>query len=158
METLATEKRAANLLLKKGVKVSITAPLFLRLLGKKNIELVITAPTIHTLLLISDKFLSMRINTKNEFTITEAFAIYKFYGKTMAEIVAIAILNSPKKMWRMKFLAKHLIKTLKPKELNYLFTLIIANGGIEDFINTIRLTETMRITKPMNLSPEEKMS
>ena len=74
MDTQATEQRAASLLLKKGVKVSITAPLFLRLLGKKKIDLVITAPTIYTLLLISEKFLSMRIPNQ-ELSISEAFGI-----------------------------------------------------------------------------------
>lgn len=157
MNTQATEQRAASLLLKKGVKVSITAPLFLRLLGKKKIDLVITAPTIYTLLLISEKFLSMRI-LNQELSISEAFALYRFHGKTMTEIVAMAILNDKKKMWRKRFLAKHLIKQLKPSELTYLFTLIIAYGGIEDFISTIRLMEQMKITRPMNLSPEEKMS
>ncbi len=157
MNTQATEQRAASLLLKKGVKVSITAPLFLRLLGKKKIDLVIKAPTIYTLLLISEKFLSMRIPNQ-ELSISEAFALYRFHGKTMTEIVAMAILNDKKKMWRKRFLAKHLIKQLKPEELTYLFTLIIAYGGIEDFISTIRLMEQMKITRPMNLSPEEKMS
>lgn len=157
MNAQATEQRAASLLLKKGVKVSITAPLFLRLLGKKKIDLVITAPTIYTLLLISEKFLSMRIPNQ-ELSISEAFTLYRFHGKTMTEIVAMAILNDKKKMWRKRFLARHLNKQLKPEELTYLFTLIIAYGGIEDFISTIRLMEQMKITRPMNLSPEEKMS
>lgn len=157
MNTKATELRAAKILLKKGVEVSITAPLFLRLLGKKTIKLVITAPTIYTLLLISEKILEMKIPTQ-ELSISESFVLFRYHGRKMTEIVAMAILNDSKKMWRKRFLAKHLLKNLKPEELNYLFTLVVAYGGIEDFTSTIRLMETMRVTKPMNLSPAEKMS
>lgn len=158
METQATEQRAASLLLKKGMKVSITAPLFLRLLGKKKIDLVITGPTTYTLLLITEKFLSLRINNESEISISNAFSLFKKSGKVMAEIIAIAIINDEKKLWKKRFLTKCLIKSLTPEELTYLFTLIIAYGGIEDFINSIRLMNQLRITKPMNLSPAEKMS
>lgn len=152
------EKRAANLLLKRGVKVSVLAPLFFRLFRKKNVEFVITAPTAATLIEISDIFLSMRIEKMDGLTVTEGFNYLKNHSKSMTKIVAVSIINNPRKMWFSKILTWFLSSRLTQEELSYLFHLIVVHGGIEDFINTIRLMEVMTITKPMNLSPEEKMS
>lgn len=154
----ATEHKAANILLKRGVKVPVTAPLFFRLLGKKTLNLTVSAPTTHTLIIIAEKFLSLRIQGTEDLSLPNSFELLKLHGKTMTEIVAACILNDHKKMWRHRFLADFLAKRLTAEELSYLFHLIIVYGGVEDFINTIRLTEAMRITKPMNLSPEEKTS
>lgn len=158
MNQQATEQRAANILLKRGVSLPVTAPLFFRLFGKKEIKLTISAPSIYTLVLISEKYLSLRIQETKDLTISEAFELLNVHSRAMSEIVAMCILNNSRKMWRKRFLASFLEKRLKSEELGYLFQLIIAYGGIEDFINTIRLMESMRITKPMNLSPEEKTS
>ena len=158
MNDQATEHRAAKILLKRGVNVQVTAPLFLRLFGKKEIKLTISAPSIYTLTLIAEKYLSLRINETEDLNISTAFELLNLHSRAMSEIIAISILNSSKKMWRKRFLARFLEKKLTAEELSYLFHLIVAYGGIEDFINTIRLMESIRITKPMNLSPEEKTS
>lgn len=152
------EKKAANLILKRGVKVQVLAPLFLRLFGKKKITITIRAPKSLTLVRIAEKYLSMRIESTKDLTLPESFQLLKFHSSTMTEIIAICLLDSTLKMWRMKILARFLSRQLTQEEINYLFHLIIVYGGVEDFINTIRLMETVRITKPMNLSPEEKMS
>ena len=155
---MATEKKAANILLKRGVNVPVTAPLFLRLFGKKTINLVVSAPTTYILISIAEKYLSMRIENTKDLTLPESFILLKNHAKTMSEIVSVCILNNEKKLWRHKFLASFIRKRLTAEELSYLFHLIIIYGGVEDFINTIRLMEAVRITKLMNLSPEEKMS
>lgn len=154
----STEKRAAGLLLKRGVKVQILAPLFFRLFRKKTIDLTITAPTTNTLLKIAHTYLSMGIGKTDELTVPEAFSILKNHSKGMTDIIAICILNSPKKMWLKGILSRLLANRLTQDHINYLFHLIVVYGGVEGFINTIRLVETTMITKPMNLSPEEKMS
>lgn len=152
------ESKAANLILKRGVKVQVLAPLFLRFFGKKTMTITVRAPKSLTLVCIAEKYLSMRIENTKDLTLPESFQLLKSHSSTMTEIIAICLLDSKKKMWRMKFLAKFLASRLTQEEINYLFHLIIVYGGVEDFINTIRLMETVRITKPMNLSPEEKMS
>lgn len=155
---MATEKKAANILLKRGVNVPVTAPLFLRIFGKKTINLIVSAPTTYTLISVAEKFLSMRIESTKDLSLPESFILLKNHAKTMAEIVAVCILNDENKQWRHKILASFIRKKLTAEELSYLFHLIIVYGGVEDFINTIRLVEAVRITKPMNLSPEKKMS
>lgn len=152
------EKRAASLLLKRGVKVQVLAPLFFRLFRKKTIDFTITAPTTNTLLEIAHCYLSMGIKKTDDLSIPEAFTLLKDHSKAMTDIIAIAILNDPKKMWMKKILSWFLSIRLTQDNINYLFHLIVLYGGVEDFISTIRLVETTMITKPMNLSPEEKMS
>jgi len=154
----ATEHKAANILLKRGVKVPVTAPLFFRLLGKKTIDVVVKAPTSDTLLVIAEKYLSMRIEQTKDLTLPESFALLKNHSKTMTEIIAITILDQKRNFFKIRFFTWLLSKRLTQEELNYLFHLIVIYGGVEDFINTIRLMEAVRITKPMNLSPEEKTS
>lgn len=152
------EKKAANLILKRGVKVQVLAPLFFRLFGRKTMTVTVKAPKSTTLVEIAEKYLSMRIENTKDLSLPESFQLLKFHSSTMTEIIAICLLDSKKKMWRMKFFARFLSSRLTQEEINYLFHLIIVYGGVEDFINTIRLMETVRITKPMNLSPKEKMS
>lgn len=152
------ELKAAKILLKRGVKVPVTAPLFFRIFGKKTINLVITAPNLYTLIKIAEIFCEMRIKETKDLSFAESFELLKAHHKQMITIVALATLNDKKKHWRLPFLRRTLVKRLNAETLSYLFFLIIAYGGVEDFINTIRLAEVTKITKPMNLSPEEKMS
>lgn len=150
----ATELRAADFLLQRGVKVQVAAPLFFRLFGRRKITMYAQALTPTRHLKITRKYLQMGIENTGDMTLKEAFTLYLHHGKKMSEVVAISIPG----IWPYKFRAWVLRNNVKEKELSYLFHLIIAYGGIEDFINSIRLLEATRITKPMNLSPEEKMS
>lgn len=154
MNPQATEKKAANLLLQRGVKVQVAAPLFLKWFGKKNINVVIKQPLTKTLLRIARKYLEMGISNTGEMDLTEAFTLYAQHCNKMSEIIALSASGS----WYYKFLAYLLRGSLTQQEMSYLYHIIIVYGGIEDFINTIRSAEATRITKPMNLSPEEKTS
>lgn len=150
----ATEKRAADLLTERGVKVQVAAPLFFRIFGRRTISMEVTAPKVKTLLKIARIYLSMGISNTGDMTVKEAFGLYANHAKDMSRIVAMCIPG----IWSHRFRAWVMRRSMTEKEISYLFHLIILYGGIEDFINTIRLTEATRITKPMNLSPEEKMS
>lgn len=153
-----TEKKAANILLERGVKVSIKAPLFFRLFGKKTINVVVKAPTLYTLIRIADESLTIDVELEKDIDLKNAISIVSLHGKTMSKIVALAVLNSRRKQWRVGLLATFLRKNIDVKELFYIYQLILLYGGYEDFINIIRFTQTTRITKPMNLSQEEKRS
>lgn len=151
---IATEKKAANILLQRGVKVQVATPLFFGLFGTKKQELEIKAPTTEKFLEIALLFLDMNIKNTGEMDLREAFELLIKHGEKMSEIVALCVSDAKD----IKSLAKTLRKSLTQQELSYLFHLVIAYGGIEDFINTIRLAEATRITKPMSLSPTEEMS
>jgi len=152
------EKRAANLLLERGVKVPVTAPLFLRLFGKKKINLIISAPTIATLTRIAEYYLDLNIKNTQDLTLPESFELLQKHSKAMSIIIATIILNKRNKYWMVKPLAYFLRGNIPMVELSTLFQLVILYGGVEDFINTIRLTEATRITMPMNLSQPQKTS
>ena len=158
MDAQATEQKAAKILLKRGVNVPVTAPLFLRILGKKRITLEVKAPTTNMLLKIADKFLDMGLDNVNDVSLIDGVKLLKTHGKKVSEVIALCILNHPKKVWRHKILARFLGNRLGMDEQLMLFQLIMVQGGVQDFINTIRLIMETRITKPMNLSPTEKMS
>lgn len=150
----STEKKTANLLLERGVIVHVTTPLFLWF-GKKKTEIVIKAPTTEKFLEIALLFLEMNIQNTGEMELKEAFELFVKHGEKMSEIIALCVSSGGDKIPN---LAKVLRRSLTQQEMSYLFHLVIAYGGIEDFINTIRLAEATRITKPMNLSPAEETS
>jgi len=146
------------MLLERGVKVPVTAPLFLRIFGKKTVSLTITAPTIATLTKIAGKYLELNIKNIQELTLPESFELLEKHSKAMSIIIATIILNRRHTYWLAKPLAYFLRGWVPMNQLAYLFQLVILYGGIEDFINTIRLTEATRITMPMNLSQQQKTS
>lgn len=152
------EERAANIILERGVKVSVTAPLFLRIFGKKKINLVVKALSIYSLKRVALHYLKMQIKSTEELTIPEGFEIIQIHDVAVSKIIAEAILNNRWLKFFVPFVAYWLRGGLQAKELFYLFQLVIVYGGIQDFINTIRLTEVTRITMPMNLSQKETTS
>lgn len=149
------EKKAAEILLKRGVKVPVTAPLFLRIFRKKTINLIITSPTSNTYLRISHKFLKMDVNPDKDIDLKEAYEVYVKHGKKESEILALALLNSFFLYWLHKPFAWWLRCNITEAEINYLYQLIVVYGGIQDFINTIRIIHSTRMTKPMNLSQKK---
>ncbi len=150
------EKKIVNVLLKGGVAVPITAPFFLRLF-KKNKQLVVQLPRVDVLVKIADLWLSIEQDVDKELSLTDAFTLVKEHTKTISKIVAWCVVNNPKRAWQVSFVAKQLRK-LSANDLMQLYQIVILYGGLEDFINTIRLVGTTRITAPMNQSPEEKTS
>ena len=152
------EERAANIILERGVNVPVTAPLFLRLFGKKKINLVVKALSIYSLKRVSIHYLKMQLKSTEDLTIAEGFEIIQLHDKAVSKIIAESILNSRWLKFLVPFVAYQLRGGLQAKELFYLFQLVIVYGGIQDFINTIRLTEATRITAPMNLSQKETTS
>ncbi len=153
------EKLAPELLLKRGVKVPVTAPLFLRLFGKKTVNLYLRQPTSRTLLKIAHQYLKMNITKSDEdISVNDAMKLYSEHGKTAHQIVSTGLLNSRWFNWLNKPLSYWLEGKLTEPHWLYLYQMIIVHGGVEDFLNTIRLIRTTRITKPMNLSPKEKAS
>lgn len=153
-----TEKRAANIILERGVSVPVEAPLFLKLFGKKTVNLTVKAPSIYTLGRIAERYLSLEIETTVDLTLPESFELLKKHNKAFAEIIAEAILSKRSQKKYVGVLAWWLCGHISASQLCSLFQLIIMYGGIEDFISTIRLTEATRITMPMNLSHEKATS
>ncbi|CAI9674042.1 hypothetical protein [Elizabethkingia anophelis] len=149
------EKQAAELLLKRGVIVPVTAPLLFRLFRKRIINLVVKSPTVLTYLKVAHKFLEMEVDPDRDIELKEAFEVYAKHGKKESEIIALCLLNNRFLYWLHKPLAWWLRGKVTETESNYLYQLIVVYGGVQDFINTIRLIKTTRMTAPMNLSQKK---
>lgn len=152
------EERAANILIERGVKVPVTAPLFLRLFGKKKINLVVKALSIYSLKRVAIHYLQMQIKSTDDLTVPQGFEILLKHNKAVSKIVAESIINNRWLKFIVPYIAYLLRGRLQAKELFYLYQLVIVYGGIQDFTNTIRLTEATRITMPMNLSQKTTTS
>ncbi len=156
-EGLKVEKLAPELLLKRGVQVSIPAPLFFRWFGKKELQLTLFHPTSRTLLKIADEYLKMAV-VEDDVKLTDMVSHYQKNAKRVHKVVALGFLRESRKTWRVKLLAWYLRRNLTESHFLYLYQLLIIHGGVEDFLNTIRLIGKTRITKPMNLSQKKKTS
>lgn len=152
-----TEKQVANMLLERGVKVQIKAPLFFRIFGKKKRELVLKEPKLSTLVAICVESLDFDFNLEKDYNLKEAAEVVAVDGKRMARLLALGIFGEISN-GRLNRLSKRLLADLSAKQLFYLYQLIMVHGGVQDFMNTIRYTLETRITKPMNLSQEPKRS
>lgn len=155
---MEAERQAAAMLLKKGVPVQIVAPFFLRIFRRKTIRFTLIFPTLYTLLRISREYLKITQDCTAELTTQQAMQVMNTDGKRVAKIVAIALLNRSYLLWLSGWLGNRLSKHLYPEDVLQLYELVVVHGGLEDFLNTIRLIHQTRITKPMNLSPIEKGS
>ncbi len=148
------ERQVADLLLKRGVQVQVTAPLFFFFRRKKN--LILSAPTCETLLHVARAYLDIS-ELPEEITLHNAVEVLAKNSRKLSYIVALAVQNNPFWVRKTERLAKVLHQTLTQEQLSYLFTLVMTQGGVEDFINTIRFIGQTRITKPM-LSPADQTS
>jgi len=155
------ERRAAETILERGVRVPIPAPRFLRLLGKKQIKVMIRQSHLGTLehfstLELKEGFSFEGIDSGN---LDAAHEMISKHGKTVRKLLAIVILDSRLKIWLFSdLLASWLKWKLTPKRLLEVFLVAVTISGVEDFTNTIRLIRSMRVTMPRNLSPTSKGS
>lgn len=155
------ELKTTNILLKRGVKVPVTAPLFLRILTLfivRSINFSIKDLKLETLLKISRLYLLMDIDHTKELSITEAYELLSRHRKKVSRILAYAVLDKDYLMWLSPIVSYIIRNKLSAKEMSYLLKMIILYSGIEDFMSTIRSIRAMKITTPMNLSQDQKTS
>lgn len=156
-----TELKAANILLKRGVKVSVTAPLFLRIITffiVRKINFVIKDLKIETLVKIARLYHLMDINLDKDLTIKEAYEILAKHRKKVTKILAYSMLDKDYLYVFVPIVSFIIRRSLSAKEVSYLIKLVILYTGIEDFMSTINSVGAMKITTPMNLSQQNKTS
>jgi hypothetical protein len=151
MENPAIELHAANLILKRGVRLSLRAPLFLRLIGKKTIGLVVTSPYEGTMTRVAKYYLSTGItleqleNTTHE----QALALMAVHGKAIRKAVACAWLDGWISGWLFtRPLAWYMQWSAKAEDIQGIATIILLYGGVADFMGTTRSVRMMKTTTP----------
>lgn len=154
------EYNAAKTLLDRGIKVPVTAPLWLRVFGKRTIYVTIRQPYLGTLYRISLLYLSMDIADDELERIDKMnpSRLFVQHGKTLARIAAQAILNN--RIWGKVLggvFARYIYWKVSPLMLLNITRALVALSGTEAFTNTIKLARSMKMTG-VNLSQETQGS
>lgn len=153
----ATEQKAVDTMLHRGVEVSIPKRSLLRYIGKSERTFIIRQSYLGTLYEISRIALKLEYDEKliAESAFTESKQLAIRHCKNMALICAIAILNS---IWSIRLFSgifsRYLLWRITPEKLAKLSIVVMQMNNISDFINSIRLMSGVRLTAPKSdLSP-----
>lgn len=151
MENPAIEAHAADLMLKRGVRLQMRAPFFLRWLGKKTISLIVTSPYDGTLARVAKYYLSTGLTIEQLTNITheQALLIQLRHGKAINKAVAVGWLNGFLSGWLfVRPLAWYIRWHCKPQHIQTVAVMLLLYGGVSDFMGTTRSVRMMKITTP----------
>jgi hypothetical protein len=152
-----TEKRAAEVLLDRGVSWPVQAPWFLRIFGKKKVRLSVRALKLGTLLELSLLYAEMGIDPED--MKNNPHELIRKHLKTVCRITALCILNSEVKIKLFtKPLARYIRWAFTGNMLFEVMFFIITYSAVKSFSNTIRLIGDLSMTAPKNLSPKDQGS
>ncbi len=170
------EQAAALALLDRGAAFHIPAPFLFRLFGRKKVRITVRRLRLGTLLYLTqipgiDEATEFEVNRPDqeklkqtvEATGAKLIAIDKKTiednFKPVCRIIASCLLNSELKIRLFsKPFGRYLRQTLNGDQVQELIMWLFVYGRAESFMNTIILIKTMRMTRPMNLSPEVQRS
>lgn len=147
---MSTELRAAELILKRGVRIPLRSPFFLRWIGKKHIHLTVSSPVEGALMVAAEHYLKTGLTLEDlEAPTTEqALSIMRTHGKALEKAVAATWLNG---YWSIKFftrfLAWYMRWSAEPRHICYAAQVILLYGGIEDFMSTTRSVRLLKVTE-----------
>lgn len=148
---MQTELHAAEAILQRGQKVKARAPLLFRLIGIKRITLTLRMPFAGTLHRVAAYYLKTGITVAQleDVAAEEALELMVKHGDNIRKAVACALLNG---YWSgllfTRPLAWYLKWGLHDKTIFRILNLLIAFGGLADFMNTTRYIRGMMITAP----------
>ena len=162
---LELEREELNLLVKQGIKFSVTHKIRRHKKGVKGFfqrpevitvkeDFEIQEPTLSVLDRLSAIWVEMGLDEKRltaggTETLAEAKRIAKDNAARMARIIAIAVLgekyNDDKELDRLTALFFH---TIKPSKLVGLSEAVTSVSNLGDFINSMRLMSGARTTQP----------
>jgi hypothetical protein len=96
MDINVTQQAAADRLIDKGVRVSISSPLFLRIFGLKTLPIILRATRYGTQIKLASKMLSIEIDFDKlaNGDVDEARKLLAKYGVLVSRIVAFVAIDS----------------------------------------------------------------
>lgn len=151
------EIKTVDTILDQGVRVPIPAPFLFRLVGKKTINVVVRRPVIGNMLRISKMYIKMGIG-ENEIEEGEWRDWIKLFEKTAvpaSRIVAVGMLRGKWRGWLFaRPLAYWLRWKVNSREIAEMAAMLVSLSGVQDFMNTIKFLQGMKMTAPANLSQE----
>lgn len=163
MDATEVQRKAAETMLERGVRVPLPAPRFLRLFGKKTIGVVVHQPYLRTLFTASSFALSagFSLDKLEQGETDAALKLVNQHAKTIARIIAVYLLNGK---WKNRLFSRlvgsWLFSKLNNQKLLEISVAIILMSRYQDFTSSIRLHKQMSLTimMPKNLSPKENGS
>lgn len=162
MDVGSVQQQAADVLLDRGVRVKLPAPIIYRLVGIKEISRTIYRPKLGTLIAMSKLAAGINVNLDDLSgnAIGESMRIVADHGDTVAKFVAIAILNSRYGIDnKANQLATRLKWHLPAQRLAELFAVVILLSSVQDFLTTIRFVQQSNMmTRRTDMSQEESGS
>jgi len=158
-EDMATELRAAETILQRGVKVKARAPLLLRMLFIRRITLTLRNPTAGTMMRVASYYLRTGLTAEklDDLSAEEALAIMAVHGGSLRRAAATAILNGWISGWLLvRPIAWYLKWYFTEAGICTMVNLLITYGGLKDFTTTTRYIRGMKITSPTNLGQKTR--
>lgn len=156
----SVEFRAAGALLNSGLPLNLRAPGIFRVFGKKTLTRPIYMPTARVSVEVIKLKILIEADCPNldDLTLKEAQLLQIKHTRTIARMLAILVIGNKRRWWKSKRLLANLIeKELSFEDMLAIATPAMLGAGTADFIDFIRLSETLRLTAP-NLSQETKRS
>lgn len=154
------EKLATDLILKRGARLKMRSPFFLRWLGIPYIFLTIRSPYEGTLIRVARYYLGTGLSLEDltGTTAEQALSIMAAHGKAIEMAVATAWLNG---YWSGKLFTRPLAWYIRwhctAGEVMTVAGLILIYGGVKDFMTTTRSVHYLKVTEP-NLGQKTKGS
>lgn len=150
MDPLVTEQNAVSTMLDQGISFTVPLRGALGMLGAK-VKFRIRQPYLGTLMHISKAYVQLKIDEKvlQDDTIKQGFLVVGTNVHNISDLVTLAILNSSFKIRLFRRpLRRWLMWHLTPDNLFILLMYVISMSNVQSFLNSIRLAEAMRVTKP----------
>lgn len=151
MQANQTELRATETLLKRGVRVKVRAPFWLRLFGKKSINLTLRTPTGGSLLRAGYWYLlcQLSVDKLEDLSMEDALLFKVKYGDNIYKSLACLFMGNEllTKLF-LKPYANWLKESLTDSETLTLLQLVLVHGGLQDFMSTTRYIRGVMITAP----------
>lgn len=151
MENPAVESHAADLLLRRGVRLQMRAPFFMRWLGKKTVSLTVRSPYEGTLARVAKYYLSTGITLAqlDDITHEQALVMMLQHGKAITKAVAVGWLNGwISGLLFVRPLSWYMRWHCKPQEVLTIAMILLLYGGVSDFMSTTRSVRMMKVTTP----------
>lgn len=144
------QQRAADVLLDRGVRVKVPAPVWYRLFGVKEVSVTLYRPKLGTLIAMSriSADIDVDFDKLTDGSFKEAYDLCHRYGEQIAKWVAVALINDKRGIERQaNRLARRLMWGMPTDRLAELFTLVVLLSGVQDFMTTIRFVQQSNVMR-----------
>lgn len=159
MDERQMKLRAADTILRKGVRVPIVSPpLLLRIFGMRRMSVTLRQPSMGGLIMMSRIVTDMGLDPEqfSSLSVAECYRLVERYGDRIVRILAIGILRYWPLVYLNRPLAAWLRWRIEPSLLSYALHLMLTLNDTADFIVSIRsITHEVSYLGPMDQGSQQ---